>query len=275
MWGFSMCCWLINIKSVYTFHNVFPTRLFSYPYHLLLRFSAKKIFKCKFQTISDSVFDHELSLYFNRTTKIYNWFSRDRFYPATLNEKVSLRLDLNLPANALILISVGSCTEIKRHSDIIKSIRLVVDNFPNLVYLHLGSGDTEPEEIALAVRLNILKNIRFCNNQQDVRRYLVASDVYIMPSKFEGIPITTIEAMACGIPTILYNVPGLRDFNKYGQNSILIKDDYVLMAHKIINLYRNRCTYDSIASNALAYVNEAFNINKNADEIYQMYLIDK
>ena len=59
-----------------------------------------------------------------------------------------------------------------------------------------------------------------------LEKYLIASDIYLMPSMHEGIPITTIECLACGIPTILYDVPGLHDFNQEEECSILIKEDY-------------------------------------------------
>lgn len=61
-----------------------------------------------------------------------------------------------------------------------------------------------------------------------------------MPSKHEGIPITTIEAMACLTPSILYNVPGLRDFNKNKECSKVIEEDYNALAKTIVELYRDK-----------------------------------
>lgn len=77
----------------------------------------------------------------------------------------------------------------------------------------------EEVEIELAAGLGVRNNVRFCGNRKEVRMFLVAADIYVMTSKYEGISITTIEAMACGVPAILYDVAGLCDFNKTGKKT--------------------------------------------------------
>lgn len=271
MWGLAFCAWASNIKSVYTFHNVFRTRFLTYPYHILKRWSAKKIFKCQFQTISDSVYDNELKLFHNETTKIYNWYGSRRYFPAIQQEKDTARQELGIGTETLVLISVGGCSSVKRHSDIIKALPIILAKIPDCLYLHLGKGDTECDEIQLAKSLGLDKYIRFCNNQTDVRKYLISSDIYLMPSRFEGIPITTIEAMGCEIPAILYDVPGLRDFNKKGKNSILIAEDYNLLAEKVIYLKENPQKGIAIAKNAKSFVDKQFNMADNVEQIFKLY----
>jgi glycosyltransferase involved in cell wall biosynthesis len=46
-----------------------------------------------------------------------------------------------------------------------------------------------------------------------------------MPSRFEGLSISTVEAMACGLPLVLYDVPGLRDLINDDDNGLLISED--------------------------------------------------
>lgn len=272
MWAFSLCAWLARIRSVYTFHNVFPSHSYSYLYHVCQRWSAGKIFGCRFQSISDSVYDHELTYYRNKTEKIYNWYGADRFYPAQEEEKQRIRKEMNIPADALVLISIGGCSEVKRHSDIIKALPYIIKKYPSAVYLHLGKGHTEEVEKGLAVELGVEAHIRFYGNQTDVRKFLIASDLYLMTSKFEGISITTIEAMACGIPAILYDVPGLRDFNKTGENSCLIPVDYKILAEKVIELYAKPEVAAGISANAKELVNNVYHIEKNVPEIFNLYI---
>jgi len=271
MWGMSLCAWIAGKRSVYTYHNVFPTHCYSYPYHVLLRLSAKHIFKCRFQTISDSVYEHELKLYHNETTKIYNWYGNKRFYPATENEKIQVREELGISSNLFALISIGGCSPIKRHSEIINALPVIIKYIPNILYLHLGTGESEQDEIELAEKLSVSNHIRFCGNQQNVRRYLIAADIYIMPSRFEGISITTIEAMACKIPTMLYDVPGLRDFNKSGENCILIPEDYQLLAKEVISMYTKQRNLDKMIRCAMNYVNSNYSMQKNVDSIFNLY----
>lgn len=272
MWGLSLCAWLAGKKSVSTFHAIFHSNWYSYYYHCLLRWSAKKIFKSKFQSIGASVHDHELKLYGNKTIKLTNWYGSNRFFPARKDEKNQVRMELDISPNSLVLISVGGCDHNKRHHDIINALHLVAKKIPNVLYLHLGSGETEEEEKALARELGVIKYMRFYGKQQDIRKYLIASDIYLMTSYFEGVPITTIEAMACKIPAILYNVPGLRDFNKDGENSILITEDYRILADKIIYLYNHPEKSDEFANNAKEMVSKNYDMDKNASKIYELYL---
>ncbi len=272
MWGMALCSWLANVRSVYTFHNVFPSHTLTYLYHCLLRWSAKYIFNCRFQTISDSVYNHELKYYHNKTIKIYNWYGSSRYFPGSKEEKFSIRKDLGIEDNAFVLISVGGCSPVKRHSDIINALPQIIEKIPDCLYLHLGKGISETEEIQLAKESGVSEYIRFCGNQTNVRNYLVASDVYLMPSRFEGIPITTIEAMACMIPSVLYDVPGLRDFNKTGENCILIPEDFTILGEQIIKVWANTKISDEIASRAKYFVNKYFNMKTNVDRIFELYI---
>ncbi len=270
-WIFSICAWIADVKSVYTFHNVFKSRLLTYPLHFIQRKIIKHIFKCEFHTISDSVHDNELKYYYNRTKKIYNWYDNHRFYPAKKNEKNLLRKELGIKKHTLVLISIGGCSWVKRHTDIIKALPLVIKKNEDCLYLHLGTGPLEEYEKKLVSKLSLNKNVRFCGNQINVRKYLIASDIYLMPSRFEGISITTIEAMACKIPSILYNVPGLKDFNSTGYNSILIEEDYRTMALEIIKLYSNTLLKKKLSFNAMNLVNDVYNMENNANKIFNLY----
>ena len=270
-WGMALCAKLAGVKCVYTFHNVFSTSWYSRWYHIWLRWSAKKLFNCTFQTISNSVYHNECSTFFNNTTLINNWYGSNRFYPANEGEKKAIRKEMDIDENALVLISVGGCSHIKRHSDIIKALPLIIEKYSNTIYLHLGEGDVLCEEEELAMELGVNKNIRFLGNQNNVRHFLIASDIYLMPSKFEGLPITTIENMGCAIPSILYDVPGLRDFNKESETAILIEEDVNVLAKQVILLHSDKSKQHQIIMNATQNVNILYNIKKNALDIFNLY----
>lgn len=269
--GFAFCAWRSNIRSVYTFHNVFASRFISYPYHLLQRLTAKYLFKCKFQTISESVYQNELKVYHNDTIKVNNWYDNSRYFPAVGDEKNNFRKELGISNSTLVLISVGGCSSVKRHTDIIEALSLILEKIPDCIYLHLGTGCSEVEEKLLANKKGIQDKIRFLGNQENVRKYLIVSDIYLMTSQFEGISLTTIEAMACSIPAILYNVPGLRDFNKGGVNSILIPEDFKVLANAIVEMVANPKGTETMINNAKVSVEQLYNMRTNATEIYKLY----
>ena len=272
-WSFlwAYCAWKAGCKSVCTFHNVFPTRWFTHPIHIGKRWAIKNVFGCTFQTISDSVYQHEKDFYYNDTCKIYNWYDNSRFFPANESEKSEIRTQLNIPEKALVIISIGGCSHIKRHSDVINALPIILKKYPNLIYFHLGEGEMLEAEQIQAKDLGLSQHIRFEGNQTDVRKFLVASDIYVMPSKHEGIPITTIETLACKIPAILYDVPGLRDFNNTTICAKIIPEDYKELAKAIMELYKNKNEQQLLTTNGKAFVDSEFYMSNNVKKIVELY----
>lgn len=270
-WGMSYCAWRAGIKVVYTCHNCFPIRWFSRPYQIYLRYTAKHIFSCKIQSISNSVYNNELHRFYNRTTLINNWYNNRRFFPATEEEKQMVRKGLGILNQTLVLISVGGCSLIKQHTEIIKALSEVIKAQPDVLYLHLGEGSLLDEEVKLAQSLGVSDHIRFLGNKDDVRRFLIAADIYLMTSQFEGISITTIEAMACRIPAILYDVPGLRDFNSQQECAMLIEADHHILAKSILSLYSNKSYAERLKNDAYKRVNTIYNMDVNVGKIVELY----
>lgn len=271
-WVFAFCAWKAGCKSIYTFHNVFPSNWYSRWYHILQRWSAKKMLKCTFQTISDSVYRREKEFYLNNTKLIYNWYDNNRFAPPSEGEQSTARRKLQIPQGSLVFITVGGCSHIKRHSEVLKALPIILDKYPDAVYLHLGDGEDLQSEMELAKSLGIQERVRFIGNQSNLRQYYIASDLYIMTSKFEGIPLTTIEALACAIPAILYDVPGLKDFNKEIECAAIIEENYKTLAEEVINLFEDKARQNLLSTNGLTLVNNKFNMSKNTRQIFSLYV---
>ncbi|MDR1866159.1 MAG: glycosyltransferase [Bacteroidales bacterium] len=273
MWTMAFCAWMAGVRSVYTFHSVFTARrVYIYLYRYMTRLSAKHVFRCTFHTISNSVYRHEKNYFHNKTVKINNWYGTARFYPAAGNEKASVRKELNIPENAPVIISVGGCSPVKRHTDIIKALPEITARLGNTVYLHLGEGASLREERALSETLQMSGHTVFCGNRTDVRRYLIASDIYVMTSLYEGIPLTAIEAMSCGIPAVLYNVPGLRDFNDEGECALLTgENNPQALARSIISLYEDKEKQRSLTERAKHLTATQFDMATNAAKIFELY----
>lgn len=270
-WIMSYCAHKAGCKAIYTAHNVFRSHWYSYPLHFLQRWTAQHWYGCIFQTISDSVDYNERRYYHIHTHKVYNWYGANRFYPAIGEEKTLAREKLKISTDALVIVSIGGCSSVKRHTDILKALPEVIKMHPNTLYLHLGEGTSLNEERSLVNNMGLQQYVMFCGNQKDVRKYLIVSDIYVMPSRFEGIPITTIEAMATGVPCVLYDVPGLRDFNKEQETSILIKENYHLLADTICRLYEDKKLQKQLTSSAMELVHRKYFMPTNVKKIFDLY----
>lgn len=271
-WYFALVAKLAKVKAVRTVHNVFKNRSITLPKAIIERYTSRKLFNLKFQSIGPSVEANELNYYKNPTIRINNWFDNKKFYPVVSNEERNNTRDaLGISRNEFVIISIGGCSPIKNHHDIIRAIPLILAACENITYLHLGCGQTEAEEKKLAEELGITGKVRFAGNKTNVRDYLIASDLYVMPSKFEGLGNAAVEAMACGLPSVLYNVPGLKDLIHNNDNGYLIEPDYKLLAEKIIELINHPGTGKQMGKNAQAYVNNEFSIAKSVKQIIGLY----
>ena len=268
---FSFIGFLLKIPTIRTVHNVFKHRKWTWPKGYLERYVATNFFKVKFQTIGASVYQNELKYYKNESTIVNNWYNEDKFYPLiSIDEKQKLRNSLNISKDATVIISTGGCSSIKNHHDIIRALQLVNEK-SECYYLHLGKGKTENEEHELAKSLGVYDKILFLGNQQNVRDFLVTSDIYVMPSRFEGLSIAAIEAMACGLPSILYDVPGLRDLIESDDNGYLICESHKVLAEKILTLAKNPSLRDSKGKHAQQFVEKNFSVANGVNGILKLY----
>lgn len=260
-----------KLESVFTFHNVYPSKWYTYIYHTWKRKISRSLFDCKMHTISDSVYWHEKKFYNNESFLINNWYDSAHFSSGNLSEKIAIREEIGVPKDAFVIISIGGCSHIKQHHDIIAILPKLVVTIPEIIYLHLGEGNTLCEEMSMAKELNIENHIKFIGNKRNVRKYLVASDLYLMPSKFEGISLTTIEALACKIPSILYDVPGLRDFNIENECSILVKDEPNELLNAILTLKNDIQKQELIKNNGEELVKRKYYLENNVKQIFNLY----
>ncbi|MDP5230065.1 MAG: glycosyltransferase family 4 protein [Cellulophaga sp.] len=270
-WFFSLIGYLTGKRIIRTVHNVFKNRKVTWLKAYLERMTARKIFKVTYQSIGKSVYDNELYYYKNNSTIVNNWYDDKRFYKQSSDfERDEIKNKLKLKDTNYIVISTGGCSHVKNHHDIIRALAIVNKKI-DCTYVHLGEGVTTNEEITLAKQLGVNSKILFLGNKLNVRDYLIASDLYLMPSRFEGLGNAAIEAMACRKPSILYDVVGLKDLINNNNNGFLISESHLELADKILYLYHNKEISFKMASNAEKFVKETFTIEKGVNGILTLY----
>lgn len=191
-------------------------------------------------SISESVRLNEKEQFGIDTIVVNNFFDDDVIFPASVEEKTALRKKIRIPPNAFCMISVGSCIERKQHRHIIEAMSLIKQSVPSIYYIHLGDGPVCDEEKSLLKGLDLDGAALFAGNQDNVRDYLVCADVYVMTSQFEGLSISTLEAMGAKIPVVLYNTPGSTQLGENGAPGILINPNSSALADSVKSLFVDR-----------------------------------
>jgi len=131
---------------------------------------------------------------------IQNGVDLDNFKVVMEEEKHELRKKLELPLNKTIFLVIGTLTQRKDPLTVIEAFKR--RNVKDELLIFLGSGDLEEE----CQKLGNSRNILFLGQVKNVAEYLQASDIYLSAALAEGLPNTVLEALACGIPSILSGI---------------------------------------------------------------------
>jgi len=160
-------------------------------------------------SVSAAIQENEKKRFHNPTLQINNWYDDSMFYPPSKYERINTREKFMLHDDQKVIISIGNCAPVKNHESIIRALTLIEKEGFFLEYWHVGEEDIEKREQKLVSELNLNSMVKFWGRQNNVRDFLWAADVYIMPSFHEGLSIAMLEAIATQIPVVLAKSPGL------------------------------------------------------------------
>ena len=191
-------------------------------------------------------------------TYINNGIDISIFKPA--EKKVLLRKKLNLPTDKKIFIWIGSFIERKNPKLLINTIKNIQKEF---LFIMCGDGPLLPEIKNIITQS---KNIILTGRIKNILDYLQASDYYISTSKSEGLPMSVMEGMACGLPVILSDIPQHRLlFNGFDIGKIFIQNEKNLI--QAINSIIDTKQFDTIKC-----IMNNFNAQTMAEQYSNKYL---
>jgi len=163
--------------------------------------------------IGKSVLNNERERFGMQLLQVNNWYDESRFTPATPEQKSAARRALGIATDRPVIASVGNCSELKNHKSLLRALAMLpAEKRP--LYLHAGTEDADRSERTLCAELGLdkVRDVQFLGAISNIDQLLAASDVFVMPSLREGLGIAALEALGAGVPALLTDVPGLRDF---------------------------------------------------------------
>ena len=136
----------------------------------------------------------------------------------------SVRREWGLPAAAPLLITVGRLTPAKGHRDLLKAAAVLSrdSRWLELRLLIVGAGALLPELQREAQQLGLEQRVIFTGFQRDVLPFVLAADVFVLPSIQEGLSLSALEAMALGKPVVACRVGGTPEVVVDGETGLLV-----------------------------------------------------
>jgi glycosyltransferase involved in cell wall biosynthesis len=156
--------------------------------------------------------------------------------------------------------------------DFIRVAKAVIDRNQNIEFISAGDGVLRPRAIQEASRLGLNEKIRFLGWQDDITSVLSAIDILLLTSRWEGLPVVILEALACGIPVVSTNVGGISELVIDGVNGFTEKKyDCKKLANDILLLAGNKDKRLQLSVQAKKSFKKEFDISYMKNRVQRLY----
>lgn len=150
----------------------------------------------------------------------------------------------------------------KRVVELMDAFKIVVDSYPNTRLLIAGDGPQRGEVERRIRVLGLKDNVKLLGKRHDICELLCCSDIFLLFSSVEGMPLTVLEAMSCGIPVITTSAGGTPELVRSGKDGFVTKSlDTEEYAHAIIHLFEDDSLRLKLGAAGRKRVEESFSIN--------------
>ncbi len=172
-----------------------------------------------------------------------------------------------------VTCSVGRLSVEKGHRYLLEAWRTVVDSLHETELLLVGDGPERAKLERQSAELGISSYIRFTGFTDSPMEYISQSDVFILPSIIEGLPVALLEACAAGRPIIATSVGGIGEVIISGLNGILVQPGRPAeLADALLKLLQDHEQSALMGKAARRTVETRFSFEKNTSEIEKVYL---
>lgn len=138
----------------------------------------------------------------------------DRFKAIEIDRDLK-RMELGVPKEAFIVLSIGELNKNKNHEVVIRAVAKIAN--PELHYVICGQGPLDAYLKGLSKELGLEDHVHLLGYRTDIAEILKASDLFAFPSLREGLGLSALEAMACGLPIVTSNIHGIVDYSIDGK----------------------------------------------------------
>jgi glycosyltransferase involved in cell wall biosynthesis len=155
-----------------------------------------------------------------RQSVIPNAVDTTVFKPGTSEQKGQWREDRGIPADALVIGTLGRLSYQKDPMTLYRAFELIARERPNLYLAHLGTGELRDDCDGWVKRSGLAKRILRMDYSAEPAAFYQALDAFVLSSRYEGLSFAALEALATGLPLVLTDVPGNRGFFQLGLSHV-------------------------------------------------------
>ncbi len=153
------------------------------------------------------------------------WSGRDLSEGERKRIRREARTELGISEKEVAFLSVGELIPRKNHQEVLQVFsKLKSEGKTNFCYIISGQGALQEELLEMIKQYDLQKQVHMLGYREDVRNLLYGADVFVFPSRQEGMPIALLEAAVAGIPLIARNIRGNREIVEAREAAELYSD---------------------------------------------------
>jgi len=183
-----------------------------------------------------------------------------------------LKATLQIPKDKIVVGCIMRMTKQKNPMGMLRAFRQANQQVGNLHLLLVGDGELMPQIKAYIDKHSLESNVTLTGNQKDIPQLLSMIDIYCLPSLWEGLPLSLLEAMAMRKAIIATRVDGTKELIQEGVNGLIIEpNDTKSLAEKVVFLSKQkeiRTEYGRLAESLIIRDHSVTKMVKEIEEVY-------
>lgn len=186
-------------------------------------------------------------------------------------DKAYIKRELGFPEDTIILLTVGRLTFEKGHTFIVQAMPNIIRMVPQARLVLAGDGILRKELEDEVDLLKLREQVHFLGFRNDIPQLLASSDLFILPSRSEGLPMVILEAMSMMLPIVSSNVGGIGEVIKDRENGRLVNaGDVDFLSEVIIELIQDKETREKYAIQGRKIVESRYTVDVMCGTIRQL-----
>ncbi|MFW9873686.1 MAG: glycosyltransferase family 4 protein [Candidatus Thorarchaeota archaeon] len=215
-----------------------------------------------------------------KTEIIYNGVNRNIYFPLDKNKK-------NIQKNQMgyqgykILLFVGVIDNRKGVDILLKAYKKINEAEERTKLILIGPANREDignkyynSMLNLASEKRIAEDVEFLGykSSEEISRYYQIADIFILPSRKEGMPNVIIEAMSCGLPIVGTKISGTEDLVQDKINGFLVETENIeMLSRAVIRLLKNTEKIEKMGYESIRIVEKYHNIKKISEKYLSVF----
>lgn len=193
-----------------------------FSHHLLYRLGSRWVsgLVAVSEDVKKSILETMRGIPAEKISVILNRVDTSRYGRA--KDRSRIRQGLGFGPSDHLMAVVATLKRQKGHRFLLQAASSLLPRFPHLHLLLVGDGGLRADLQSLTRELKIESHVHFLGSRGDVPRILGASDSFVLPSLWEGLPMALMEAMASGLPIVATDVSGTRQVMAPGETGLIV-----------------------------------------------------